>query len=72
MRHVTLLVLPGASLMEVTQLADGVRVRCPGCGNEQEYCGKGHREFTHGYKCSVYARIERAIHLYERDEVKRG
>jgi predicted RNA-binding Zn-ribbon protein involved in translation (DUF1610 family) len=71
MRHVTLF-LPGASLMEITTLADGVRVRCPGCGNAQEYRGKGHREFTHEDRCSVYTRIKQAIQIYERDEVKRG
>jgi len=72
MRNVTLFILPGASLIEITQLADGVRVRCPGCGNEQEYRGKGHREFRHEDQCSVYARIEQAVHICERDEVKRG
>jgi predicted RNA-binding Zn-ribbon protein involved in translation (DUF1610 family) len=69
---VKVLFLPGASLMEITPLADGVRVRCPGCGHEQEYRGKGHREFRHDDHCSVYARIEQALHIYERDEVKRG
>jgi predicted RNA-binding Zn-ribbon protein involved in translation (DUF1610 family) len=72
MRHVTLFILPGASLMKITLLDDGVRVRCPGCGNEQEYRGKGHREFRHEDRCSVYARIERAMDIYGRDEVKRG
>jgi predicted RNA-binding Zn-ribbon protein involved in translation (DUF1610 family) len=67
-----LLILPGASLMELTPLDGGVRVRCPGCGNEQEYRGKGHREFTHRDLCPIHARIEQAIHVYERDEVKRG
>ena len=68
----TLVILPGASLMEITPLGDGVRVRCPDCGNEQEYRGNGHRAFTHEDRCPVHARIQRAIHIYERDEVKRG
>lgn len=67
-----LLILPGASLMEIAPLDDGVRVRCPGCGNEQNYRGKGYREFRHGDRCPVHARIEQAIEVYERDEVKRG
>jgi predicted RNA-binding Zn-ribbon protein involved in translation (DUF1610 family) len=71
MRHVTL-ILPGASLMEITPLADGVRVRCPGCGNEEEYRDTGHREFRHEDRCAVYARIEQALRIYEQDEVKRG
>ncbi len=70
MQHV--MFLPGASLMEVTPIADGVRVRCPGCGNAREYRGNGHREFTHEDRCSVYRRITQAMHIYERDEVKRG
>lgn len=66
------IILPGASLMEITPLDDGVRVRCPGCGHEQQYRGKGHREFQHGKRCPVYARIEQAMNVYERDEVNRG
>jgi predicted RNA-binding Zn-ribbon protein involved in translation (DUF1610 family) len=66
------IILPGASLMEITPLDDGVRVRCPGCGNEQEYRGKGLRSFQHGKRCPVYARIEEAIGIYERDMVKQG
>ena len=70
MQHV--MFLPGASLMEITPLADGVRVRCPGCDHEQDYRGTGHREFTHGKRCSIYKRIEQAIEVYKRDEVNRG
>ena len=67
-----LLIIPGASLMQITPIADGVRVRCPGCGIERELRGKGHREFAHKDRCPVYEKIERAVHVYERDEVKRG
>ena len=66
------LIIPGASLMDITPLDNGVRVRCPGCGSEQEFRGKGHRKFTHERRCPVYAQIERAVDVYERDVVKRG
>ena len=67
-----IIILPGASLMEITPLNDGVRVRCPGCGNVEEFHGKGERAFAHEDRCPVHARIEKAIRRYERDEVKRG
>lgn len=69
MRHV---ILPGASLMEIMPLADGFCVRCPGCGATQVYRGHGHRVFTHGDRCEVFARIERATEIYARDVVNRG
>lgn len=71
MREV-MLVLPGASLMEITPLADGVRVRCPGCGNEEEYRGTGDRRFMHEADCSVHQQIARAMRLYVRDVVRHG
>jgi hypothetical protein len=63
-----LLVFPGASLMEITPLDDGgLLVRCPGCGHEQVFRGTGERGFTHGERCPVFAKIDRAMH-----EVQRG
>jgi uncharacterized protein (DUF983 family) len=66
------ILLPGASLMVITPINDGVRVRCPGCGCEQDYRGTGHRAFRHADGCPTYARIERASEQYARDEVRRG
>ena len=66
------LVLPGASLMEVTLLNDGVRLRCPGCGTEQVYREGGSQEFVHEDACPVYSRIANAVARYEREVVKRG
>jgi len=65
--------IPGASLMEITPCADGgLRVRCPGCGHEEDYRGTGHRVFQHADHCAVYARIAEAIEIYRRDVVKQG
>jgi predicted RNA-binding Zn-ribbon protein involved in translation (DUF1610 family) len=57
---------PGASLMEITPLDDGLRVRCPGCGNEQVYRGDRVRDFGHEDGCPVYARIQQAQRVVNR------
>ena len=62
---------PGASLMEITSLEDGVRVRCPGCDKEQDYHDDMSGDFVHEDRCPVHARIKEAVRLYTR-EANRG
>lgn len=70
-------VFPGASLMDVTPVAGGLRVECPGCGAMQVFTPPRNGEhqhwaFTHEDECPVHARIEAAIARYERRVVRRG
>ena len=68
---------PGASLMEITDVAGGLQVRCPGCGVTERYrvkvaTGVRREDFTHEDKCPVHARIEATIRCYERETVRHG
>ncbi len=61
----TILILPGASLLEITQDANGdVSVRCPGCGESWQFAptGPGLHETTlrHDDACLVLATIREA------------
>jgi len=71
-----LVLLPGASLMEMTPVAGGLNVRCPGCGAEQLFAdgavGTTSAAFVHADRCPVHRRIEQAIKRYERATVRRG
>jgi predicted RNA-binding Zn-ribbon protein involved in translation (DUF1610 family) len=65
---VKFLIFPGASLMEITPLDDGVHVRCPGCGAVRIYRDADHRgAFLHEDGCPIFARIQRATEQYERN-----
>lgn len=62
-----ILVLPGASLMEVTDDGDSVRVHCPGCGGEITYHdadiqpgGRTDRNILHENDCPVLKKIRAA------------
>jgi hypothetical protein len=61
---------PGASLMEIVPVNAGLRVRYPGCGNVRIYGGEQPDDFVHEDGCSVYARIKKAMRLYERKIVR--
>ena len=72
-----IMVMPGASLMEITTVPGGLNVRCPGCGeslyvrDERARCG-GTMSLAHEDDCPVYARINDAIERYERNLVRYG
>lgn len=77
MSRPTVLLFPGASLMEITPLSSGVQVRCPGCGAVQRFLlsemgTAGHVAFTHEDGCAVHSRIQAAIQQYERGVVNYG
>ena len=64
-----LLVFPGASLMDIHVVPEGVRVACPGCGVVQVFTAvgvTGSAAFVHEDDCPVHARIREAIRRYER------
>jgi hypothetical protein len=67
---VTIVILPGASLLDIRWLADGTTlVRCPGCGATLVYTVQSagavsHMAFVHEEDdCPVLARIEAALAL---------
>ena len=72
-----IMLMPGASLMELTTVPGGLNVRCPGCGeslyvsDEQARSG-GNLSLAHEDDCSVYARINDAIERYDRNVVRYG
>jgi hypothetical protein len=56
--------------MELTPVADGLRVRCPGCGVVMVmHVGD---VFVHQDDCAVYERIKKATREYEQTVVKHG
>jgi uncharacterized protein (DUF983 family) len=69
-----LVVMPGASLLELTPVASGLRVRCPGCGQVRVFADDttGPACFVHGDGCSVHRQIVDALRHYERTTVRRG
>lgn len=61
-----LLVMPGASLMRITEVTNGLRVECPGCGAVTVYRPRAgrvqHRPFIHALDdCPTLAAIDRAL-----------
>jgi hypothetical protein len=71
------LFFPGASLMDIRPIPDGVEVRCPGCGAVQTFAFPDQPDatsatFQHEAGCRVYKRIRRAIAMYERAVVRWG
>ena len=73
----TLLVMPGASLMEITTVTGGFNVRCPGCGESLhvrhgEARSGGSLGLAHEDDCPVYAQIQDAIERYEHNVVRYG
>ncbi len=55
-------VMPGASLMDITPKPWGVEVRCPGCGNVQYFnVTSGSVAFIHEDDCEVHAQIRSAL-----------
>lgn len=54
---IPVLVMPGASLMDITPTAGGVEVRCPGCGNVQVFTASGPARFLHEADCEVHRSI---------------
>jgi hypothetical protein len=65
---------PGASLMQLSPIDDDhIRVRCPGCGVEQIFStADADAAFGHEDGCLIFAKIERAMKLYEKAAVNRG
>ncbi len=57
---------PGASLLELTAVADGLRVRCPGCEVVVVMRGDQADVFTHADGCPVYTRIKKGLRRYAR------
>jgi hypothetical protein len=62
----TVLFLPGASLLDILPLTDGMAlVRCPGCGATKVFTARpaaGHEVFVHElHDCPVLARIEAGL-----------
>ena len=75
MRPPTIVLIPGATLLDITPTSYGVTVRCPGCEHVQHFTtstGTRHATFLHEDDCPVHARILHAIATYERDTVRRG
>jgi hypothetical protein len=66
------IVMPGASLMEITFVAGGARVRCPGCDADQEFrTGTASpAAFVHFEGCPVYRRILNALEQFERTALR--
>jgi len=58
---VPIIVLPGASLMDIRPRSWGVEVRCPGCGNTQFFTTSGAATFVHEDGCEIYSRIRAAL-----------
>ena len=61
-----MVMMPGASLMEITTVPGGLNVRCPGCGESLVICDSevekgGNMSLAHEDDCPVYARINDAI-----------
>jgi hypothetical protein len=66
------LLFPGATLMELTPTAGGLRVRCPGCrATRVVHDDETDVTFKHEEHCPVYHRIEAATRRYAQ-KVKRG
>ena len=65
---------PGASLMDISEVHGGLAVRCPGCDATEMWrikAGSVRDEvFRHEDACPVHARIEAAIQSYERETVR--
>lgn len=72
----TVLVFPGASLMDISAGPEGIAVRCPGCEARELWrpeAGAFRVEaFHHEDGCPVHARILVAIRQYARQAVRRG
>ena len=72
-----IVMMPGASLMEITAVPGGLNVRCPGCGeslhvrDEQARSG-GNLNLAHEDDCPVYRKIQDAIERYEHNVVRHG
>lgn len=68
------IVMPGASLLELTPVAGGVHIHCPGCHTVQVFAddAAGTTGFVHGDGCPVHRQIADALRIYERDTVRRG
>jgi hypothetical protein len=65
-----ILLFPGASLMQLTPVAGGLRVRCPGCGHT-EIVRDNQRavDFRHrDGRCPVLRRLEAAERRLPRQE----
>ena len=67
---VTIIIFPGASLMDIPSLAVGMTlIRCPGCGASLVIAGTtlpSQLDFVHGsLDCPILARIETALALLE-------
>jgi len=54
------IMFPGASLMRITPLDDGLHVSCPGCRREQTYHGERAAEFVHDAGCPVEELVRHA------------
>lgn len=70
----SVVLVPGASLMDITATEAGAIIRCPGCGGwiEVRVGDDGSRPMTHEDECPVLARIEAAIAAYTRRTVRQG
>lgn len=69
------LVMPGASLMQIMPVAGGLRVHCPGCNAEQVFAAataETTAAFVHADGCPVHRRIEDALSRYAHSPVQRG
>ena len=74
MKKSRVVLMPGASLMEMTPVTGGLQVRCPACGQVQVFAddGEGLTSFVHGDGCSVHRQIVDALRQYERLTVRHG
>jgi hypothetical protein len=68
---IVIMTFPGASLMEISAVEGGVRVRCPGCEQVTVYRGT-FSDFGHADGCPVHTRIAEALRLYDQQVVRCG